>query len=83
MSDYPMLISNKLHSFRNFEIQIYEKATESVSPRVQRAPSRRAQRKAGANVRVRRQRVPIVSYYLTKQRKADGGSNSSASARAA
>ena len=25
MSDYPMLISNKLHSFRNFILQIYEK----------------------------------------------------------
>ena len=24
MSDYPMLISNKLHSFRNFELQIYK-----------------------------------------------------------
>ena len=24
MSDYPMLISNKLHSFRNFIAQIYE-----------------------------------------------------------
>ena len=23
MSDYPMLISNKLHSFRNFDLQIY------------------------------------------------------------
>ena len=23
MSDYPMLISNKLHSFRNFNLQIY------------------------------------------------------------
>ena len=23
MSDYPMLISNKLHSFRNFSLQIY------------------------------------------------------------
>ena len=23
MSDYPMLISNKLHSFRNFRVQIY------------------------------------------------------------
>ena len=23
MSDYPMLISNKLHSFRNFKIQNY------------------------------------------------------------
>jgi len=23
MSDYPMLISNKLHSFRNFSVQIY------------------------------------------------------------
>ena len=25
MSDYPMLISNKLHSFRNFMVQIYKK----------------------------------------------------------
>ena len=25
MSDYPMLISNKLHSFRNFLMLIYEK----------------------------------------------------------
>jgi hypothetical protein len=25
MSDYPMLISNKLHSFRNFLTQYYEK----------------------------------------------------------
>ncbi len=25
MSDYPMLISNKLHSFRNFMLQSYEK----------------------------------------------------------
>ena len=25
MSDYPMLISNKLHSFRNFSIQRYQK----------------------------------------------------------
>ena len=24
MSDYPMLISNKLHSFRNFQAQTYE-----------------------------------------------------------
>ena len=24
MSDYPMLISNKLHSFRNFDKQIYK-----------------------------------------------------------
>ena len=23
MSDYPMLISNKLHSFRNFNLQIF------------------------------------------------------------
>ena len=28
MSDYPMLISNKLHSFRNFYMQIYEKIPE-------------------------------------------------------
>ena len=27
MSDYPMLISNKLHSFRNFRAQNYEKIT--------------------------------------------------------
>ena len=26
MSDYPMLISNKLHSFRNFSVQIYTKS---------------------------------------------------------
>ena len=25
MSDYPMLISNKLHSFRNFQVQKYNK----------------------------------------------------------
>ena len=25
MSDYPMLISNKLHSFRNFRLQTYIK----------------------------------------------------------
>ena len=24
MSDYPMLISNKLHSFRNFDVQRYK-----------------------------------------------------------
>ena len=24
MSDYPMLISNKLHSFRNFSLQSYK-----------------------------------------------------------
>ena len=28
MSDYPMLISNKLHSFRNFEIQKYNNKTK-------------------------------------------------------
>jgi len=32
MSDYPMLISNKLHSFRNFGIQIYEKQRNSRYP---------------------------------------------------
>ena len=31
MSDYPMLISNKLHSFRNFYMQIYK--TERVKSR--------------------------------------------------
>ena len=30
MSDYPMLISNKLHSFRNFTLQIYEKSPEKA-----------------------------------------------------
>ena len=29
MSDYPMLISNKLHSFRNFAIQIYKRMNET------------------------------------------------------
>ena len=28
MSDYPMLISNKLHSFRNFRIHYYEPPTK-------------------------------------------------------
>ena len=28
MSDYPMLISNKLHSFRNFSPQSYEKPAD-------------------------------------------------------
>ena len=28
MSDYPMLISNKLHSFRNFILQRYKKETD-------------------------------------------------------
>ena len=28
MSDYPMLISNKLHSFRNFMAQKYNKKVE-------------------------------------------------------
>ena len=28
MSDYPMLISNKLHSFRNFLMQNYGKSLE-------------------------------------------------------
>ena len=28
MSDYPMLISNKLHSFRNFLLQRYNKKVE-------------------------------------------------------
>ena len=28
MSDYPMLISNKLHSFRNFSVQTYIKTLD-------------------------------------------------------
>ena len=31
MSDYPMLISNKLHSFRNFSLQIYEICGEKAT----------------------------------------------------
>ena len=31
MSDYPMLISNKLHSFRNFGLQIYENMKERAN----------------------------------------------------
>ena len=30
MSDYPMLISNELHSFRNFELQNYKKMKSLV-----------------------------------------------------
>lgn len=29
MSDYPMLISNKLHSFRNFRLQMYKKSEDT------------------------------------------------------
>ena len=29
MSDYPMLISNKLHSFRNFTLQNYNLAPDA------------------------------------------------------
>ena len=36
MSDYPMLISNKLHSFRNFERQSYIKKP-LLSPQALRA----------------------------------------------
>ena len=32
MSDYPMLISNKLHSFRNFMPQRYNIFVDKVSP---------------------------------------------------
>ena len=30
MSDYPMLISNKLHSFRNFRRQVYKKSWKTI-----------------------------------------------------
>ena len=33
MSDYPMLISNKLHSFRNFRLQRYNKQQTNGSQR--------------------------------------------------
>lgn len=77
----------KLHSHISVIEELHDKYTKRrrnpYRPVCKVPPSRRIQRKAGASVRARRQRVPIVSYYLTKQRKADGGSNSSASARAA
>ena len=31
MSDYPMLISNKLHSFRNFNVQRYDKYNSIIT----------------------------------------------------
>ena len=31
MSDYPMLISNKLHSFRNFPKQIHNKRQKEIN----------------------------------------------------
>ena len=31
MSDYPMLISNKLHSFRNFLLQKYKKKCKPLT----------------------------------------------------
>ena len=43
MSDYPMLISNKLHSFRNFVAQKYKKIRKSkqISSRdVKKSPRR-------------------------------------------
>ena len=43
MSDYPMLISNKLHSFRNFSSQMYsliiERGDKIVHLRVQKYSS--------------------------------------------
>ena len=35
MSDYPMLISNKLHSFRNFALQKYEKQRKHTKEKLQ------------------------------------------------
>ena len=35
MSDYPMLISNKLHSFRNFRGQKYEKQRKHTKEKLQ------------------------------------------------
>ena len=32
MSDYPMLISNKLHSFRNFKPQNYKNPLKKLHP---------------------------------------------------
>ena len=32
MSDYPMLISNKLHSFRNFLAQVYDCLRNKMIP---------------------------------------------------
>ena len=41
MSDYPMLISNKLHSFRNFSLQRYDKFSRYANRRYKKvaAPS--------------------------------------------
>jgi hypothetical protein len=38
MSDYPMLISNKLHSFRNFQLQIYYKIKHVILPKKEKTP---------------------------------------------
>ena len=37
MSDYPMLISNKLHSFRNFTLQRYYKFSYYSNPYYEKA----------------------------------------------
>ena len=37
MSDYPMLISNKLHSFRNFFLQIYKKIIKESHKPIKKA----------------------------------------------
>ena len=36
MSDYPMLISNKLHSFRNFRAQSYENKVVACAARAEK-----------------------------------------------
>ena len=38
MSDYPMLISNKLHSFRNFDLQSYAKIPNRANRRPGKGP---------------------------------------------
>ena len=38
MSDYPMLISNKLHSFRNFCLQKYEKRFKRAYSHIKYVP---------------------------------------------
>ena len=34
MSDYPMLISNKLHSFRNFIEQVYKLSHHTIASKI-------------------------------------------------
>ena len=68
MSDYPMLISNKLHSFRNFNLQMYEiyfafglpvrANIRSGRAAVRRCPDRRGRGTGGTEFQVWRTCLP-------------------------